>query len=142
MAILITGGTGKTSSRVASLAKDNKVPFLIASRKGEDGTPAGLPAVKFDWLDSSTFETPFQYKFVNGEKINAVYLVLPPEAEEPKDFMNPFIDIAVKKYNVKKFVLLAGSSITNGGHYIGQVWKHLSDLGVDHTVLLATWFMG
>jgi len=142
MAILITGGAGKTSSRVAELAEEKKVPFLVASRKGEDGVLNGMQAVKFDWLDSSTFENPFQYKFTNGEKITTIYLVLPPGAGEPKEFMNPFIDIAVKKYNVKKFVLLAGSSITKGGYYIGQVWKHLSDVGTDHTVLLATWFMG
>jgi festuclavine dehydrogenase len=140
MAILITGGTGKTSSRIARLAQDAKVPFLIASRKGQD-VPSG-PAVKFDWLDPSTFENPFQYEFAKGEKITAVYLVLPPSAGDPRDLINPFIDIAVKKYGVKKFVLLAGSSITKGGHYIGQVWQHLSSFGVDHTVLLATWFMG
>lgn len=83
MAILITGGTGKNYSRVARLAKDAQVPFLIASRKGEDGVP-GMPTVKFDWFDSSTFENRFQYKFANGEKITAVYLVLPP-SRDPKD---------------------------------------------------------
>ena len=141
MAILITGGTGKTSSRVARLAQDAKVPFLVASRKGQDGVTSG-PAVKFNWLDPSTFENPFKYGFTNGEKITAIYLVLPPSAGDPKDFINPFIDIAVKNYGVKKFVLLAGSSIIKGENHAGQVWGHLSNLGVDHTVLLATWFMG
>lgn len=141
MAILITGGTGKTSSRLTTICKEAKVPFLIASRKGEAGVPSGLPAVSFDWHDSSTFENPFQYNFDNGEKITAVYLVLPPGAGDPTEFMNPFIDIAVKN-GVKKFVLLAGSTITKGGYYIGQIWGHLSELGTNHTILLATWFMG
>ncbi|TVY84764.1 Agroclavine dehydrogenase [Lachnellula suecica] len=140
MAIIITGGTGKTSSRIARISLDAKIPFLIASRKGQDGVPSGMPAVKFDWFDPTTFENPFQYKFANGENITAVYLVHPGQGD-PKDFMNPFIDIAFKKYGVHKFVLLAGSTITNGGYFMGQVWKHLFELQVEHNILLATWFM-
>lgn len=47
MAILLTGGTGKTSTRLAKLLQDAKIPFLLTSRKGQAGAPSGMEAVKF-----------------------------------------------------------------------------------------------
>lgn len=140
MAILLTGGTGKTSKHVARFLQEAKVPFLLASRSSESAASAGVPATKFDWLDYSTHENPFQHEFSNGERISAVYLIA-PEVQDPAPSMNAFIDIAVEKHSIKRFVLLSGSSLTKGGFYTGQVWQHLEDIGVDHTVLLATWLM-
>ena len=37
---------------------------------------------------------------------------------------------------------LLDSSLTKGGYHTGHVWQHMEDIGFDHTVLLATWFMG
>ena len=141
MAILLTGGTGKTSIRIAPFLQDAKIPFLLASRKGAVAAPSGMPAIKFDWLDSSTFESPFQYKFPGEEKISAVYLVA-PEVSDPASVMNTFVDLAVKKHGVKRFVLIAGSSATKGGWHVGKVWEHLVNIGVEYCVLLPTWFMG
>lgn len=141
MAILLTGGTGKTSIRLARFLQDAKIPFLLASRKGEAGAPSGMQATKFDWLDSSTFENPFQHKFSGGKSISAVYLIA-PEVPEPSPSMTAFVDLAVNKHGVKRFVLLTGNSAEKGGVYVGKLWQHLVDIGVEYCVLRATWFMG
>lgn len=141
MAVLLTGGTGKTSLRLARFLQDAKVPFLLASRKVETEAPSGMPATKFDWVDSSTFENPFKYKSPSGQSISAVYLVA-PEIAEPSPPMIAFVDHAVEKHGVKRFVLLTGSSTEVGGVYVGKLWQHLVDLGVEYCVLRATWFMG
>ncbi|EED79970.1 predicted protein [Postia placenta Mad-698-R] len=134
------GGTGKTSVRVARLLQDAKIPFVLASRRGEAAAPSGMPAVKFDWLDSSTFATPFQHDFPGDESISAIYLVA-PEAADPISPMNAFVDYAVKEHGVIRFVLIAGSSTEPGGHRLGKVWQHLIDMGVEYCVLRPTWFM-
>ncbi|EED85772.1 predicted protein [Postia placenta Mad-698-R] len=141
MAILLTGGTGKTSVRIARLLQDAKIPFVLASRRGEAAAPSGMPAVKFDWLESSTFATPFQHKFSGGEGISAIYLVA-PEAADLVPPMNAFVDYVVKEHGVIRFVLIAGSSTEPGGHRLGKVWQHLIDIGVEYCVLRPTWFMG
>lgn len=141
MAILLTGGTGKTSTHVAHYLQGSKIPFLLASRKNESATVLGMPTTKFDWLDHSTHQNPFEYKFPDGERISAIYLI-PPEVQDPAPSMNAFVDLAVQKHGVRRFVLLSGSLLTKGGYFTGQVWQHLEDIGVDYTVLLATWFMG
>lgn len=141
MAVLLTGGTGKTSVRLARLLQDANIPFLLASRRAEDTAPSGMPAVKFDWLDSSTFKNPFQYKFPDAEGFRAIYLV-GPILDDPATPMNAFIDYAVKEHGVKRFVLLGGSPDEIGGPHLGKVWQHLVELGVEYCVLRATWFMG
>ncbi|OSX68124.1 hypothetical protein POSPLADRAFT_1043265 [Postia placenta MAD-698-R-SB12] len=140
MAILLTGGTGKTSVRIARLLQDAKIPFVLASRRGEAAAPSGMPAVKFDWLDSSTFATPFQHEFPGDEGVSAIYLVA-PEAADPASPMIAFVDYAVKEHGVNRFVLMAGSSAEPGGRLLGQVWQHLNDIGVEYCVLRPTWFM-
>ena len=141
MAILLTGGTGKTALRVARLLQDANISFLLASRRGATAAPEGMPAVKFDWLDSSTFENPFNHKFPNEDNISAVYLIS-PEIAEPAPPMNEFIDVAVQKHNVKRFVMLAGNSVEQGGFHVGKVWEHLVNVGTEYCVIRATWFMG
>ncbi|EAU37749.1 predicted protein [Aspergillus terreus NIH2624] len=67
-----------------------------------------MPAVKFDWLDKDTWSIPFDYKFVHGQEICAIYLM------EPWKPLNEFIDYAVEKHGVRRFVLVAGSSAECG----------------------------
>ncbi|OJD29741.1 agroclavine dehydrogenase [Diplodia corticola] len=140
MAIFLTGGAGKTSSRVASLLHDAKIPFVLGSRRGASAAPAGMAAVKFDWLDDSTYKNPFEHAFPNGETIKAIYLVA-PEQQDPAPVMDAFIDYCVKQHRVKRFVLMAGSSSTPGSRHVGKVWQHLLDIGVDYAVLRPSWFM-
>lgn len=141
MAVLLTGGTGKNSTRISHSLLEAKIPFVITSRKGQAGAPEGVQAVKFDWLDASTYENPFQHEFPGGVKINAVFLVQ-PEVFDPETSMNAFIDYAVEKHSVKRFVLLTGSMMEQGGPQMGKVWQHLIDAGVEWCVLRCTWFMG
>ncbi|KAK2462629.1 hypothetical protein APHAL10511_005362 [Amanita phalloides] len=141
MAVFLTGGGGKTSVRIASLLKDRGTPFLLGSRRGEAAAPPGMAAIKFDWLDPSTFSIPFQHSFPEGERISGIYLIA-PEVAEPGPLMNAFIDHAVKEHRVKRFVLLAGNHIEPGGFNVGKVWQHLLDLNVEYCVLRPTWFMG
>jgi festuclavine dehydrogenase len=140
MAILLTGGTGKTSTRIARLCLDAKVSFVIASRQGQAISSENYPAVKFDWMDSATFANPFEHKFPDDEKIDKVYLVA-PEAPDPAAVMGPFINLA-KEHGVKKFVYFTGSTAELEGPFAGKVWKKLDESGVEYTVLRATWLMG
>lgn len=141
MAVLITGSSGKTSGRIARLLEDANIPFLLISRRGEDAAPPGMSAIKFNWVDSSTFRDPFEYKFPGGEKISTVYLVA-PSIPDPAQPMNAFIDYAVKDHGVRRFVLIGGTTSRPGDSYIGKVWLHLLDVGVEYCVLRPTWFMG
>lgn len=140
MAILLTGGTGKTAVRIARFLQDAKVPFLLASRRGEAAAPAGMPATKFDWLDSSTFLNPFQYNFPGEESISAIYLVA-PGVTDPAISMNDFIDYAIKEHGVRRFVLLCGSTTEPDDTHLGKVWHHLLEREIDYCVLRPTWFM-
>ncbi|KAH1785151.1 hypothetical protein KXX35_009792 [Aspergillus fumigatus] len=65
MAVLLTGGTGKTSIRVARFLQNGNVPYVLASRRGQSAAPPDMPAVKFDWLDKDTWRIPFDYKQVD-----------------------------------------------------------------------------
>lgn len=141
MAILLTGGTGKTSARIVPLLQDAKIPFVLASRKTAAKALSNAPSVKFDFFDASTFKTPFEYDFPDGQRISAIYLVA-PQASDPVPSMTSFISYAMQEQNVKRFVLLAGSTIEPTTPRIGQVWKYLIYTGAEYCVLRATWFMG
>lgn len=135
-----TGGTGKTSIRIARLLDIAKIESLLLSRKGESLATSGMSTEKFDWMDESTFSIPFQHKFEN-DKITAIYLVAPEVSDfHPK--MNAFIDLAVH-HGVKRFVILASTTMRKGSpHHVGPVWQHLDGIGVEYSILKPTWFMG
>ena len=143
MAVLLTGGTGKTSLRIARFLQDAEIPFLLASRKAGAGAgaPNGMPALNFNYLDSSTFENPFQHKFPYGKKISAIYLIA-PATRDPSPPMMEFVDLAFKKHGVKRFVLMAGGYAQKGGSFVGKVWEQLDDMGAEYCVLRSSWFMG
>ncbi|KAL1731924.1 hypothetical protein EV714DRAFT_207732 [Schizophyllum commune] len=130
--ILLTGGNGKTSSRVAKQLNDVGVPFLMTSRN----PPASpkFPTVRFDWLDDSTYENPFK----QASDISAVYLVSPPITDVLPP-MSRFIELA-RKHGVKRFVLLGASPIPRGGPGMGKVHDYLASAGVEWAVLRPTWF--
>ncbi|KAF9257305.1 NAD(P)-binding protein [Marasmius fiardii PR-910] len=140
MAILLTGGTGQTSSRIAKFLQDANVQFLLASRRAQEAAPEGMSAVKFDWTDPSTYENPFLHQFPGGEKITAIYLVA-PAVQEPFKPMNDFVELALRKHGVKRFVLIGGSDGPGEGLQTGKVWQRLLELGVEYCVLRPNWFM-
>ncbi|KAL9620463.1 MAG: hypothetical protein Q9160_005048 [Pyrenula sp. 1 TL-2023] len=139
MAILLTGGTGKTSQEIAALLQNAKVPFVSASRKGAGKGSSQGSWVKFDFIDANTFENPFKHEFPGGQSISAIYLIT-PEAPDPVPLMNSFIDFAIQK-GVQRFVLLTGSTAEPNSPSVGQVWNHLIELRVEYCILRASWFM-
>lgn len=133
MTKLILGGMGKTSRRIAQLLHQANVPFILASRS--NSAPAPFRACKFDWLDESTYNIPFE----NASNIDAIYMV-PPGTLDVFSPMKAFIDFAKTK-GVNRFVLLSASPIEAGGPAFGKVHEYLIDLKVDYVVLRPTWFM-
>lgn len=135
MTILVLGGKGKTSTELAKLLDAKKIPFIIASRSpSNDGSSQH---VRFDWLDDSTYDLPFDRA---AEPITAVYLVA-PEVTDPFPPMKEFIDHARRK-GTKRFVLLSSTVIPKGGPMYGKVHEYLETLGVEYGVLRPSWFMG
>lgn len=140
MAIILTGGTGKTGIRIAALLKHANIPFVLTSRKGPAAAP-DMPVVLFDWGDSSTFPNPFQHN--SSEKVSAIYLVGPQAIANASGSVNSFIDYAVKEHGVRRFIMVGGTLLKKGNHLeMGKVWAHLDEIGVEHAVLRLTWFMG
>lgn len=62
--------------------------------------------------------------------------------DRPYKPMNSFIDFALKQYDVRRFVLVAGSPAELGKLGVGMVWQHFHYTGVDYCVLRPSWFMG
>ncbi|GAD92332.1 hypothetical protein NFIA_095230 [Paecilomyces variotii No. 5] len=140
MAILLIGGTGKTAVRLAQFLQNDNHQFLLASRRGQSAAPQGMPAIKFDWMDKSTWKEPFLFRFVAGEKIRAIYL-MEPLVPEPWKPMNEFISYARLEHDVSRFVLVAGTSSQLGEPGMGMVWQHFLLTGANYCVLRPSWFM-
>lgn len=131
--ILLTGGTGKISSRITPLLSANGNAVLIASRSGTGFL--NCRGIKFDWLDESTYTAPFDHG-----PISAIFLISPPimNCFPP---MKAFIDLAISR-GVRRFVLLSASLLDTGdGPMMGRVAKYIKTLGVECTILQPTWFM-
>lgn len=141
MTILLTGGSGKTATRIAALLAANQKSFLLGSRQGplhhSESHDSQQTLVKFDMGDESTWTEPFRH----DAQIEAVYL-MEPRISEPWVSMNKFVDFAAKKHGVKRFVLCAGMSAAIGKDGMGRVWEHFVKSGVDYCVLRPSWFMG
>jgi festuclavine dehydrogenase len=135
MTILVLGGKGKTSSELAKLLDAKRIPFILASRSPSNDSSSQY--VRFDWLDDSTYDIPFE---AATEPITAIYLVA-PEVSDPFPPMKEFIDHARRK-GTKRFVLLSATVIPKGGPVYGKVHEYLETLGVEYGVLRPSWFMG
>lgn len=126
--VLITGGTGKTGSRVVDRLRKNGFEPRIASRGAK-----GAGSVRFDWLDPATFDAA-----VAG--VQAAYIVAPSGVAEPLEAMRPFLDHAIGA-GVERFVLLSVSLIDESGPLLGPVHAYLKNRAPHWTVLRPTWFM-
>lgn len=126
--ILITGGTGKTGSRVAHSLRERGIEPRLASR-----SPKGAASVRFDWRDTATFPVALA-------DVRAVYLVAPTDTAEPLDAMRPFLEQAIGS-GVDRFVLLSASSLEEGGPMMGAVHAFLKRHALHWAVLRPTWFM-
>jgi festuclavine dehydrogenase len=130
--VLLTGGTGKTATRLAALLQAQNIPVLLTSRQGQSNIPSPFKGVKFDWADPSTYENPFN----EDSTIDKVYLVAPPQID-----MQPFVEVAMKK-GVKRFVLLNSLLSEKGGPAHGKLHAFLAESGVDYCVLRPSTFFG
>jgi uncharacterized protein YbjT (DUF2867 family) len=131
--ILLTGGQGKTSSRIAQLLHSQG--YLV--RRAGRGTPKpGDEQVgehfPFDWFDESNHDELLQ-------DVYAVYLVAPPSLH-PEEVMIPFIRRALDA-SVRRFVLLSSASIPEDGPVFGSVHRYLHDHAPEWAVLRPSYFM-
>ncbi|MDT0571878.1 NAD(P)H-binding protein [Streptomyces sp. DSM 3412] len=126
--ILVTGGTGKSGSRVVSQLRAQGASVRVASRSGEP---------QFDWLDRATWDFAL-------EGVKAVYLV-PIDGEL---LTRPFIERAVH-LGVERVVLLSGrgvdvpgysgeANIAGATHVDGE--SAVRDSGITWTILRPAWF--
>lgn len=141
MTILITAGTGKTAQKLVPYLTNSSTPFLLTSRNPKPSTTSSSPRyVAFDFTQPSTYPNAFPDDLTTP--IKAVYLVLPITEANAAEVTIDFVDYAVRQKGVKRFVVLTGTTATKGGPIVGQVWEKLGELGVEFTILRATWFTG
>jgi len=122
--VLVTGGTGKTGRRVAEqlLAAGSEV--RVASRGGPH---------PFDWTDSDTWAAAL-------DGVSAAYLVGPPRGGDASAAMIAFVQAAMAR-GARRFVLLSGSPMPEGGPGAGQTHRWLRENAADWAVLRPSWFM-
>lgn len=139
MKVLLTGGSGKTSSRLAALLHAANIPLLTTSRSPQPSST--YPCAAFDWFDPSTHKSIFASDA--GKDVDRVWLVAPP-APDMLTPMAGFIATA-RAAGVTRFVLLSASTFDETAPAMGTVHSHLKTLGetegVEWAVLRPTWFM-
>ena len=134
MSIVLTGGTGKTSTRIASLLRAHNLPFVLASRNVPSSGLTSYAHVRFDWTDCTTWANAFM------QPVEAVYM-MEPQVAQPWVPMITFLDFAISK-GTKRFVLCAGTTSERGTDGMGRVWDAFVQRGIEFCVLRPSWFMG
>lgn len=125
--ILVTGGRGKTGSRVAARLAAAGIAAVIGTR-----TAPGPKDRRFDWADlacASAFDG-----------CTAAYLVAPTDRTDHLSVMQPMLEQAMAR-GVRRFVLLSSSLIEPGGPMMGEVHAWLARNATDWAVLRPSWFM-
>jgi uncharacterized protein YbjT (DUF2867 family) len=130
--ILLTGGQGKTSSRIAQLLISQGYLIRNAGRSASKLDNAQADHVLFDWYDDFTHETALQ-------SISAIYLVAPPDMH-PEKVMIPFIRRALDA-SIHRFVLLSSASASEHGQVFGPVHQYLQEHAPEWAVLRPSYFM-
>ncbi|MFC3749715.1 ergot alkaloid biosynthesis protein [Paenibacillus sp. GCM10012306] len=130
--ILITGGRGKTGTRIAERLEQRGYSYITTLRNAQAITDS-TSEVHFDWYDNSTFLPALK-------EIERVYLVAPVGDPEPIKVMKPFIELALEK-GVKRFVLLSSASVSENGPVFGPVHRLLKKQAPEWTVLRPSYFM-
>ena len=122
MTILITGGTGKTGSRVAQALTDRGHPIRVATRHS---------APPFDWNDQTTWDDVLQ-------GCSAAYVTFQPDLALPgaDEIIAVFARTAVA-HGCRRLVLLSG----RGEEGARRSELALTESGADWTVLRSAFFM-
>ncbi|AIQ71718.1 oxidoreductase [Paenibacillus graminis] len=131
--ILLTGGQGKTSSRIAQLLHGQGYLIRRAGRSiSKPGNEQVGEHAPFDWFDDSNHDDLLQ-------DVHAVYLVA-PASMHPEEVMIPFIRRALDA-SVRRFVLLSSASIPENGPVFGPVHRYLREHAPEWAVLRPSYFM-
>lgn len=126
--ILVTGGTGKTGSRIVDQLRAKSILPRIASRNAK-----GADFVRFQWQDPTSFKAAFS-------DIKAVYLVAPTDTFDSIGAMQPALEFA-REVGIVRFILLSASSLDEGGPMMGAVHAWLRGNAPEWAVLRPSWFM-
>ncbi|GAA5068125.1 NAD(P)H-binding protein [Nocardia callitridis] len=118
---LVTGGTGKTGSRVATRLRTAGVPIRLGSRAAEQ---------PFDWADRTTWAPALT-------NIDAVYLAYAPDLAVPgaPEVIKAFVAQAAA-LGVEKLVLLSG----RGEAEAEQCEQIVRDSGLEWTIVRCSFF--
>ena len=122
--VLVTGGTGKTGRRVAEQLAAAGVGVRVASRGGPQ---------PFDWSNPGTWDAAL-------DGVSAAYLVPPPLAGDVSATMIALVQAAMAR-GARRFVLLSGSPMPEGGPGVGQTHRWLHENAADWAVMRPSWFM-
>lgn len=125
--VLVTGGTGKTGRRVASLLTAAGIDVAIGTRRPQ--TPKDR---RFDWAEASSAAA--------FDAMDAVYLVAPTDRTDHLAVMAPLLNEALDR-GVRRFVLLSSSLLPPGGPMMGEVHAWLANNAPEWAVLRPSWFM-
>lgn len=125
--ILVTGGRGKTGSRVAAHLAAAGIPAVIGAR-----TAPGPNDRHFDWADLASASA--------FDGCTAAYLVAPTDRTDHLSVMQPMLEQAMAR-GVRRFVLLSSSLIEPGGAMMGEVHAWLAGNAKEWAVLRPSWFM-
>jgi uncharacterized protein YbjT (DUF2867 family) len=123
-AVLVTGASGTTGSRVAARLAARGTAVRAASRSG---------GVRFDWYDPDTHAGALA-------GVDRMYLVPPVRDPEPQAVMLPFLDLA-RAAGVRRAVLLSNSLVSAGDRMTGTVHQAIADTFDEWAVLRPSWFM-
>lgn len=125
--ILVTGGKGKTGSRVAARLVAAGIEALTGTRNPD------LPSDRrFDWADLTSASA--------FDGCDAAYLVAPTDRTDHLAVMQPMLAEAMAR-GVQRFVLLSASLLAPGGPMMGEVHTWLAENTADWAVLRPSWFM-
>ncbi|WP_410768734.1 NmrA family NAD(P)-binding protein [Fontibacillus sp. BL9] len=130
--ILITGGKGKTGTRISKRLDQLGYSYISTLRNPKDITDP-IKEVHFDWYDNSTFLPALQ-------NVDRVYLVAPVGDFEPINTMKPFIDLALEQ-GINRFILLSSASIPEDGPVLGPVHQYIKKVAPEWAVLRPSYFM-
>lgn len=143
MTILLTCGTGNTSTALARQLKEAGIPFITSCRRGKlsEADLQDVAVAELDFSNADTFDKPFQHPAAVSSPIHAIYVVVPGYTEV--DPINAFLDHAVNQRKVSKMVLLGGQGADKSAEFPPcKVWRHLDQIGVDYSCMAPSWFNG
>lgn len=125
--VLVTGGRGKTGSRVAARLGAAGTSSVIGAR-----TAPRPNERRFDWADLSSAAA--------FDGCISAYLVAPTDRTDHLSVMQPMLEHAMER-GVRRFVLLSSSLFEPGAPMMGEVHAWLARNVPEWTVLRPSWFM-